>query len=219
MEKLKKIKLPKEIIPANKETQTALVVPEEKRTGPRFPKLAAFAEKIHIKPFPWKSINLRGAVAALCLVLIAVAGYVNVRYGLRAQKETFTEPNEIAEPASAVSTDFFVSAILDRERARGEALEVLMNITEDESAGEDAKSSAYLQMERIANVTDWEINIENLVKAKGFTECVAVINEQSASIVVASEGLTPAEIAQIKEIVYLESQIVPKDVKIIEKRA
>ena len=115
--------------------------------------------------------------------------------------------------------NYFATAVIDRERARGEALEVLVNITEDETASETAKTEAFTQMERIANETSWEIDIENLVKAKGFDECVAIINEDCANIVVGAEALTPGQIAQIKEIVYLESSIEPKDVKIIEKTA
>ncbi len=218
MERLKKIKLPKEIIRGKDKEDTALIVPEEEKKPVRFAKIRAWAEKIHIKPFPWKSINVRGAVAALCLVLIAVAGYINVRYGIGASKVKTDLPADQTE-IEAQGADFFAAAVLDRERARGEALEVLMNITEDVTADDAAKTSAYTQMERIANETDWEIDIENLVKAKGFRECVAVITEDSANIVVSSEGLTPAEIAQIKEIVYLEAQITPKDVKIIEKNA
>ena len=217
MERLKKIQLPKEVVETGSDPENALTVPEPEKKAPRFPKLARFAEKIHIKPFPWKSINVKGAVAAACLVLIAVAGYVNIRYGLRGKNPEVTE--EPQEEAGVVTDNFFATAVLDRERARGEALEVLMNITEDESADAEAKSRAFTQMERIANETDCEINIENLIKAKGFTECVAVINEDNANIVVSSEGLSPAEVAQIKEIVYLESKIVPKDVKIIEKKA
>ena len=94
---------------------------------------------------------------------------------------------------------------------------MLVNITEDETASETAKSDAFTQMERIANETSWEIDIENLVKAKGFQECVAIINENTANVVVEANGLTAGQIAQIKEIVYLESSIQPKDIKIIEK--
>ena len=97
-------------------------------------------------------------------------------------------------------------------------MEVLVSITEDAAASDAAKTDAYTQMERIANETSWEIDIENLIKAKGFAECVAIINEETANIVVSTEGLTPGEVAQIKEIVYLEASIQPKDIKIIEKR-
>ena len=215
MEKLKEIKLPGEVVRAPEECTALTDVKEKKKF--RFPKLSAAWEKMRAKPFPWKNINKRGAVVAACLAVIAVAGYVNVRYGLMAAKPAEEAPKP-ENTAVETGAGFFASAVIDRERARGEALEVLMNITEDEGAGEEAKSRAFTQMERIANETSWEIDIENLVKAKGFQECVAVINEDSASIVVSSDGLTPAEIAQIKEIVYLEAQIVPGDVKIIEKK-
>jgi stage III sporulation protein AH len=144
-----------------------------------------------------------------------VAGYLNIRYGITPTKEVALPDEEVEEDVSAES--YFASAIIDRERARGEALEVLVSITEDEEASETAKTDAFTQMERIANETSWEIDIENLVKAKGFEECVAIINDDNANIVVSSDGLTPGEVAQIKEIVYLEASIQPKSVKIIEK--
>ena len=62
-----------------------------------------------------------------------------------------------------------------------------------------------------------ESNIETLIVAKGFEECVAVISDGSVSIVVKSEGLLPAQISQINEIVYEQSGISPTNVKIIER--
>lgn len=217
MKKLKKIHLTAPVAESVEETAIA-PVPEEATAEPLFPELAAWLEKMKakVKPFPWKGINAKNAIVAGCLVLIAVAGYLNIRYGgiseVPVDDPEIDQVGEISE-----SEDYFASVQIDRERARGEALEVLVNITEDESASETAKSDAFTQMERIANETSWEIDIENLVKAKGFSECIAIINQDSANIVVESDGLTAGEIAQIKEIVYLESDIQPKDVKIIEK--
>ena len=62
-----------------------------------------------------------------------------------------------------------------------------------------------------------ESNIESLIVAKGFEECVAVIRDGSASIVVKSDGLKPAQISQINEIVYDQAGIKPVNVKIIER--
>lgn len=217
MKKLKKIQLasPTEI-PTEEKAVTP--VPAEEEAEPLFPEIAAWFGKVKskIKPFPWKGINAKNAIVAGCLVLIAVAGYLNIRYG-GAEEVPVDDPESGAVNEITESENFFASAQIDRERARGEALEVLVNITEDESASETAKSDAFVQMERIANETSWEIDIENLVKAKGFSECVAIISQDGANIVVESDGLTAGEIAQIKEIVYLESDIQPKDVKIIEK--
>ena len=62
-----------------------------------------------------------------------------------------------------------------------------------------------------------EANIETLIIAKGFEECVAVISENGASIVVKSDGLNVAQISQINEIVYSEAGISPVNVTIIER--
>ena len=59
--------------------------------------------------------------------------------------------------------------------------------------------------------------IEQLVISKGFEQCIAVVNENSASIVVKRDGLLANEVAQIKEIVYKEASISPKNITIIEK--
>ncbi len=218
MKKLKKIQLtePEMDFIENEHALSPLESAPEEDTA--FPEVGKWMEKMKekIKPFPWKGINAKNALIAGCLVIVAVAGYLNIRYGAAPEPVSNEEPeNEVEAPLN--NDSYFASAVIDRERARGEALEVLVSITEDESASETAKTDAFTQMERIANQTSWEIDIENLVKAKGFQECVAIINEESANIVVESNGLTAGQIAQIKEIVYLESSIQPKDVKIIEK--
>lgn len=220
MKKLAKITLPEEACEwkEGEETAPVPVSADEDETGnPFFDKMEKLFEKMHIKPFPWKKINARNAIIAGCLVIIAVAGYLNIRFGTAPEETPIDPSQEVLETQE--SEDFFASAIIDRERARGEALEVLVNITEDEGADDAAKTQAFTQMERIANETSWEIDIENLVKAKGFHECVAVINDQTANIVVKSDGLTAGEVAQIKEIVYLEAKIHPSAVKIIEKNS
>lgn len=215
MKKLKKIQLVDEVLPSN--LPVAAESQSESETDKKgIRQFSDLFQKIKVKPFPWKHINARSALIAGCLVIIAIAGYLNIRYAVPIQNHSGT-----VTPASESDAEnygnFFASAVIDRERARGEALEVLVGITEDEGAGDEARANAFEQMERIANETSWEIDIENLVKAKGFQECVAIIGGDSANIVVRSDGLTPGEIAQIKEIVYLESSINPKDVKIIEK--
>lgn len=55
-----------------------------------------------------------------------------------------------------------------------------------------------------------------MIKSKGFEECVAVISEGGASVVVKSSGLLENEIAQIQEIVYDTAGILPANLKIIE---
>ena len=69
----------------------------------------------------------------------------------------------------------------------------------------------------MAKVIENESNIETLIKAKGFEECVAVINGEKANVIVKSEGLQPNDLSQILEIVYLQAGILPENVTIMEK--
>ena len=62
-----------------------------------------------------------------------------------------------------------------------------------------------------------ESNIETLVKAKGFEECVAIISDNSVSVIVSADELKAAEAAQILAIVYDTTGISPENVSIINK--
>lgn len=125
-----------------------------------------------------------------------------------------SEGEEVLETGIA---DYFANIILNRQSARDEAMEVLMTVTDSETALDEVKSSAYSDMEQIANDIENEANIETLIQAKGFEQCIAVVNGDSASVIVRTDGLTPGEVAQISEIVYNETGILPTELKIIEK--
>ncbi len=115
--------------------------------------------------------------------------------------------------------DWYTSAQVSRTRARDEAIEVLQSVVNDESATDEAKAAAYSDITKLAKNMENETNIETLILAKGFEKCVAVINENDASIIVSADGgeLTVAQISQINEIVYTQSGIEPVNVKIICK--
>lgn len=113
---------------------------------------------------------------------------------------------------------FFASAQVERKRSRDEAIEVLQLVVENPDALEDSKTAAMAEISKIAKDIDNESRIESLVVAKGFEKCVAVISDSKCSVIVKTEEtLLPNQIAQIFEIVYQQSGILPVDVKVIEK--
>ncbi len=118
---------------------------------------------------------------------------------------------------STVEESYFTSAQISREKARDEALEVLKTVANSEDALQETKEAALADISRIALDMEQEANIESLVVAKGFKQCVAVKNGDQISVIVETEGLLPAEAAQIKEIVYEQTGITPAGIKIIEK--
>jgi len=115
---------------------------------------------------------------------------------------------------------FFASAQVERQRSRDEAIEVLQLVVENPEALDESKSVAMSEITKIANAIDNEGKIENLVTAKGFDKCIAVISDAKCNVIVkVSSALLPNQVAQIQEIVYEQAGILPANVKIIEKMA
>ena len=94
---------------------------------------------------------------------------------------------------------------------------MLQGVVDDKGSLDAAKEQALKDISAMAANIELEANIESLIKAKGFEECVTVINGDKATVVVKSEGLKPNQLSQILEIVYLQAGVLPANVTITEK--
>lgn len=114
--------------------------------------------------------------------------------------------------------NYFDAARLSRQEARDEALSILQATVDDPAADETAVSAASESITAMASVTLAEAEIENLVTAKGYTDCVAYIGENSVSVVVSApeEGLQAADVAKITDIVLGQTSFAADQVKIID---
>ena len=113
---------------------------------------------------------------------------------------------------------FFALAVTDRQKARDEALEVLQTVVDSAASTTEERTAAAGSISRIASYIEAESNIETLVKSKGFEQCVAVVSENNVSVIVGTkETLLAHQLAQIKEIVYLQTGIDPSGMRITEK--
>ena len=115
------------------------------------------------------------------------------------------------------NSTYFSATQVSRQRARDEALEVLQSVVDNVEASEEVKADALADIAAIADEIQKEANIESLITAKGFEACVAVLNNDTASIVVKADDLQAAQIAQINAIVYEQAGILPSAVTIIRK--
>jgi stage III sporulation protein AH len=107
---------------------------------------------------------------------------------------------------------------VSRQRARDEALEVLNAVVENDQASEEVKAEALAEIQTIAKEMSQESNIESILMSKGFAQCLAVINGDSANIVVKNEGrLQSAQLAQINAVVYEQAGIEPINITIVAK--
>lgn len=126
-------------------------------------------------------------------------------------------PEASATPAPSGGS-YFDSARLNRQQARDSALTILEDAMASENADEAMKEANGQAIQTIAGYTVSEAQIENLVTAKGYADCVAFISDESVSVVVSAQegGLTDADVAKITEIVTDETGYEASQVKIIE---
>ncbi len=111
--------------------------------------------------------------------------------------------------------DYFIEARLNKKQSRDEAVETLQEILQDSAITEEEKDKAITTAANISTAIDAENNIESLIKAKGFADCIAFIDGDKASIVVKTDGLLSTEVAQIKDIILNQISIPVENITII----
>ena len=121
----------------------------------------------------------------------------------------------IAEDTVDTVTDYFAAVRLSRQQARDSAVELLqeaMSYTD----GTDTESSA--QLEQIVQMALCEAQIESLVIAKGYADCVAYMSDEGISIAVASPegGIQQADVAVISDIVLAQTDYDLTDIRVVE---
>jgi len=181
-------------------------------------------KKASMKAF-FKGKTGRSVIVAVAVLLIGLAVYLNYRwfydplgsigYGDGNMDDRYPASGEVS--GTPEENYYFTSADLARQQSRDEAIDVLKLVTENEEASEEAKANAAAEISKIAVTIQNESNIESLVKAKGFEECIAVIGDDSVSVIVKSESLQAAEAAQILAIAYESTGISPEKISIIQK--
>ena len=113
---------------------------------------------------------------------------------------------------------YFEETRLSRQKSRDEALDVLQKTLKNSKLSDSEKTKATEELSQIIKNITTESDIENLVKAKGFTDCVVFINGEKVSVAVqVSKGdLNKQNVVQIRDIVLGKANVKPQDIIIIE---
>ena len=173
-----------------------------------------------------EKIGKRNIIIACAVLLIGVAVLMNFILFSKANQNAgydgYDQPSgnisdSVGDNSVTDANAYFSATQVSRQRARDEALEVLQAVVENVDSTEAMKNEALAEIAVIADEIQKEANIESLITAKGFEACVAVINDDTASIIVKADDLQPAQIAQINAIVYEQAGILPSGVTIIRK--
>ena len=121
------------------------------------------------------------------------------------------------EEAVYTGSDYFASARLTRQQARDNAISLLKDAAEQEGADTATANEASESIQVLAAYTLKEAQIENLVTAKGYKDCVAFMGDESISVVVSTGTgeLTAEDVAKITDIAMAETGLDAGGIKIM----
>lgn len=113
-------------------------------------------------------------------------------------------------------TDYFAAVRLSRQQARDNAISILQEAMSYGDSEQADTSSA--QLEQIIQTALTEAQIESLVIAKGYADCVVYISAEGVSVAVASPegGLQADDVAVIADIVITQSEFSYPDIRVVE---
>ncbi|MBF7082100.1 SpoIIIAH-like family protein [Desulfallas sp. Bu1-1] len=114
---------------------------------------------------------------------------------------------------------YFEEYRMDRERARGMQVELLREVMASSSTDEDTRKMAHEQFLRISNNISKEMELENLIRARGFQDAAVFLDNESVTVVVQpGEKMTAdAENDAIAELVSKSTGVAENNVIIITK--
>lgn len=178
----------------------------------------------------WK----KNMVAAAVLVTVCAGIYANWLYSegqatanltdtLDADKilsaDTLVMSNEgdtLVDASNNTMTDYFAAVRLSRQQARDSAVTLLQEAMAYSEDPQTAQSNA--KLEDIVQTALCEAQIESLVIAKGYADCVAYIADEGISVAVASPegGLAQEDVAVIADIVMTQSEYGLEDIHIVD---
>ena len=112
-------------------------------------------------------------------------------------------------------TDYFATVRLSRQEARDSAVTLLQ---EAMAYGEEDATESNAQLEELIEIALCEAQIESLVIAKGYTDCVAYIADDAISVAVAAPegGLQQADVAVISDIIITQSDYTMEQIYVVE---
>lgn len=122
------------------------------------------------------------------------------------------------EDVSTTMEDYFAAVRLSRQQARDQAVNLLQEAMAYEDNSKSVESA--LELEDIVQTALSEAQIESLIIAKGYADCVAYMSGEGISVAVAAPegGLKQTDVALIADIVMSQSDYTLENIRVVEVR-
>ena len=180
----------------------------------------------------WK----KNLVAAAVLVTVCAGIYVNWLYTEESAAASLMDTVDVekvmsddalilSEDMEAVSsdvqttaTDYFAAVRLSRQQARDSAVNLLQEAMAYSGSDSSKEVESAMELEEIVQTALSEAQIESLIIAKGYTDCVAYMSGEGISVAVSSPegGLQQEDVAVIADIVMSQSAYSLDDIRVVE---
>lgn len=155
---------------------------------------------------------------------VAEEASVPITDGLMTEAEAVSSTNKNYGEAQLVSVSndsgskFFEEARLKREKAHDAALDTIQKTLKSASLSADEKKSYAQELTGNLENLNAETEIETLVKAKGFADCLCFLQADRADLTVMTSGdaLTAAQVAQIRDIILSKSSVTAQNITVVE---
>ena len=125
---------------------------------------------------------------------------------------------QLVSVASDTGAKFFEQARLKREKSHDEVMDTIQKSLRSAALTEEDKKAYAAQMKQNLEDLNAENEIETLVRAKGFADCLCFLQPGRADLTVmtSGDGLTAAQVAQIRDIVLSKTQLSAQNITVEE---
>ncbi|HAB88059.1 MAG TPA: SpoIIIAH-like family protein [Coprococcus sp.] len=93
------------------------------------------------------------------------------------------------------------TAKLNREQSRARSKEALLAIINDETMDSAAKDEAVNSYVKLTDTIEKETDAETVLTAKGYTDCIVTVNDDTVDVTLPVANLSDTERAQVEDIV------------------
>lgn len=126
------------------------------------------------------------------------------------------EETENVAAISTKSNEYFAQARLNRQKSRDESIEALKKMLDESGSDKQSKDKLIEEATALSKTIESEGKIENIIKAKGFSEVMVYLQGEKCTVIIKTKGLKNSQVAQIKDVVITETAIDSEKISIVE---
>lgn len=123
----------------------------------------------------------------------------------------------ISKEDSLTSKSYFIEQRLSRDKLRAGLIDRLNEIVNNENTNDEVRTEAQKKIMNIGDISEKELTIEGLIKAKGFEEVLVFLTDENAKVVVLKDELSEQDVVKILDIIMAETDLDTSNIKIMKK--